>query len=189
MDILAAVLVTLIIVVVAGVMLAVLTGLPAPVATPSATTPTTARSASKLLRRSVNPAYIWTPAVILIALLVYLLAQPLWVVFFAYRERPGGTFNARQMYVRTCQACHGDKGLGVRLAPYLAVEDVAARHGFDPTQKDDQEALRRYLTDMIDHGHGMMPAWSEDSGGPLNNQQIEELVNLILAGELEPTSR
>ena len=128
MDTLAAGLVTLVILIVVGAVVAFAVGLPAPVRAPRRDVAEGPAAPSR--RPRINSRYVWVPGLLIGALVIYLVAQPLWVIFVVHRERPAADFRAEQMFVRTCDACHGDKGFGIRLTPYLSRDELASRLGW-----------------------------------------------------------
>lgn len=178
MDTLAAALITIVILIVFGAVVAFVVGLPAPVKAPRQGL--SVRPALRSRRQRVNPLYIWAPGLLIAALVVYIVAQPLWVIFVVHRERPAADFQPAQMYDRTCEACHGDKGFGIRVTPYLARDELAVRLGLDPTDPQHLQVLSEYVKLMVSDGHGLMPAWSEEKGGPLTSEEIQALVDLII---------
>ena len=178
MDTLAAGLITIVILIVFGAVVAFAVGLPAPVSAPSRDE--SARPARPSRGRRINLWYVWPVGLVVGALVVYLVAQPLWVIFVVHREQPAGDFRAEQTFTRTCDACHGDKGFGVRITPYLSRDDLANRLGLDPANPQHLTVLSEYVKLVVSDGHGMMPAWSEEKGGPLTSEQIQDLVDLII---------
>ena len=178
MDTLAAGLITVVILIVVGAVVAFAVGLPAPVSAPRRDV--SAGPAAPSRRPRINSRYVWVPGLLIGALVIYLVAQPLWVIFVVHRERPAEDFRADQMFGRTCDACHGDKGFGIRLTPYLSRDELASRLGLDPANPQHLEVLSEYVNLMVSNGHGMMPAWSEEKGGPLTSEQIHTLVDLII---------
>ena len=178
MDTLAAALITIVILIVFGAVVAFAVGLPAPVKAPRQED--AARPPSQSLRPRINPLYIWAPGLVIAALVVYVVAQPLWVIFVVHRERPAADFQPAQMFNRTCEACHGDKGFGIRVTPYLARDELAVRLGLDPTDPQHLQVLSEYVKLMVSDGHGLMPAWSKERGGPLTSEEIQALVDLII---------
>ena len=188
MDTLAAGLVTVVILIVVGTVIAFAVGLPAPVKAPRKSEFGGPVTGGRRPAGSVR-YYPWALGSLVVLLLIYLLAQPMWVIFVVHRERPAGDFQGRQVYTRTCEACHGDKGFGIRLTPYLARDELATRLGLDPTDPQDLETLRRYVDLMVSEGHGMMPAWSEQKGGPLSAVQIQALVDLIIEDRIYTDDR
>jgi mono/diheme cytochrome c family protein len=83
---------------------------------------------------------------------------------------------AMTLYAENCSVCHGLAGEGIGATPPL-----------------DNEALRQTdmasLAKIIARGlYGTaMPAWSKEDGGPLSDYQIDQLVQLIQAGDWEET--
>ncbi len=187
MDTLAAGLITIVILIVFGAVVAFAVGLPAPVSAPSRDV--SARPARRSQGWRIYPLYIWAAGILVAALVVYLVAQPLWVIFVVHRERPASDFRAEQTFSRTCDACHGDKGFGVRITPYLSRDDLAIRLGLDPANPQHLSVLSEYVKLMVSDGHGMMPAWSEEKGGPLTSEQIQALVDLIIEDRVYQQAR
>lgn len=178
MDTLAAGLITVVILIVVGAVVAFAVGLPAPVTAPRRDVSTSPAARSQ--RPRINSRFVWIPGLLIAALAIYLVAQPLWVIFVVHRERSGADFRADQVFARTCESCHGDKGFGIRLTPYLSRDEMAARLGLDPKNPQHLTVLSEYVKLMVGDGHGMMPAWSEEKGGPLTADQIQALVDLII---------
>ena len=76
------------------------------------------------------------------------------------------------LYARYCAFCHGANGEGARnVSIVLNSQEFLATH--------DDSQLRR----IIAQGHENMPPWSEEQGGLLTAEQIDELVALIRAWE------
>jgi mono/diheme cytochrome c family protein len=72
------------------------------------------------------------------------------------------------LYARYCAFCHGATGQGAENVP------VALNSTEFLTTHDDDD-LRR----VIAQGHENMPPWSEEQGGVLTSEQIDELVALV----------
>ncbi len=90
----------------------------------------------------------------------------------------------QQLFAANCAVCHGDRGqggVGLKL-------DIPANR---PT--NDTQATQRgeYLTRTITNGRPgtFMPAWAIENGGPLNSQQIDALVTLIMYGNWDETQK
>ncbi len=84
------------------------------------------------------------------------------------------------LYARNCRACHGLTGKGlVELAglPGAPLNDPSKR----PEKAGELAALEARFRDTIKCGRvgTLMPPWSLEQGGPLNDSQIEQLVLLI----------
>ena len=88
-------------------------------------------------------------------------------------------------YVEFCLSCHGPEGnagegrLGVPLNLPQNMSD-------DPAVGPEREQIIRTV---IERGRGeIMPAWAISEGGPFNQQQIDDLVNLIRDGAWDLTA-
>lgn len=95
-------------------------------------------------------------------------------------------------YIQYCLACHGPAGEGYEegtgrvgaplggntSATLLNQEGINAQGTPYPGGLD---ARREYLSKTIHNGRGnIMPAWGQENGGQLNDEQIEELVTMIM---------
>lgn len=76
------------------------------------------------------------------------------------------------LFAANCRPCHGDTGQG-RIGP--ALNDPKLR---DPAQLD---ALQAMVHDTIECGRvgTLMPTWGQQESGPLDEEQIRDLVTLI----------
>lgn len=75
-----------------------------------------------------------------------------------------------QLYADQCASCHGDKGQGVaNVGPALNSKNFLSLY--------DDQAIRAVTRDG--RPNTMMPAFAEEKGGPLRNNQIEDLVAFI----------
>ncbi|MFQ6000597.1 MAG: c-type cytochrome, partial [Anaerolineae bacterium] len=76
-----------------------------------------------------------------------------------------------ELFALHCASCHGEGGEGGTGPPLKTIEFL--------TQNSDEDIFR-----IIARGQGsMMPAWSQEEGGPLAGQQIEALVALLRSWE------
>lgn len=73
------------------------------------------------------------------------------------------------LYVENCALCHGEQGEG-RIGATLAQNWPSIRPSATV-----EEIIRRGIPGTV------MPAWSEEHGGPLNDEQIDALVAYILS--------
>jgi mono/diheme cytochrome c family protein len=85
---------------------------------------------------------------------------------------PEVELGAETLYARYCAFCHGADGEGAPNVPVvLNSEEFLAAY-------DDN-----YLRGVIAQGHENMPPWSEERGGVMAAEQIDELVAFIRAWE------
>lgn len=90
-----------------------------------------------------------------------------------------------------CATCHGDKGVGgstkYTVTDYLGRQRQvvwAAPSLNDAALRFDTEELRTIL--VYGRANTPMPAWGVEGGGPMNDQQIDDLVNYIESLKLSP---
>lgn len=120
---------------------------------------------------------------------VILVIAPLGVVFAGENRRMARETEAQQgeaiargarLYDDYCAGCHGQRGEGgmAGLAPPLNVEDLWA--GRDEIAF--YGTLHDYIALNIEAGHPSqrMPSWADQYGGPLRNDQVEDLTQFIL---------
>lgn len=94
-------------------------------------------------------------------------------------------------YQQLCAQCHGNAAQGGAAAspyggdswPAPALDDIAQRYA----ENDNITDLRRFIHDTIERGRPgtPMPTWGAGFGGPLNDQQIEDIVDWILAIQVD----
>jgi mono/diheme cytochrome c family protein len=89
-----------------------------------------------------------------------------------------------------CATCHGDEGVGgsttYTITDYLGRQRQvtwAAPALNDASLRFSAEELRSIL--VYGRANTPMPAWGIEGGGPLNSQQIDDLVNYIISLELD----
>lgn len=82
------------------------------------------------------------------------------------------SWDAASFYASTCASCHGPTGDGTAIAPALNGENI-------------QTAETAWLIETISYGRSgtAMPAWSVESGGSLNSDQIAEMAAFLQAGD------
>jgi mono/diheme cytochrome c family protein len=82
------------------------------------------------------------------------------------------------LFAQYCVPCHGPDG---KATGRIGIPLNTAQNQEKDTAKWD---LRRPVLDVTIHrGRGnIMPAWGQTDGGPLNEEQIEDLINLIHTG-------
>ncbi len=99
----------------------------------------------------------------------------------------------RLEFAQACATCHGSDGSG-GFAPHPnpdidapwpapALNNIVARYADNPNVVD----LRRFMTETIRQGRPgtPMPAWSTFYGGAMNDQQIESIIDYILAIQVD----
>lgn len=86
------------------------------------------------------------------------------------------------LYIQYCVPCHGPAGLageGRQGVPLNTEQNQST----DPAIGPERETIIRQT---ITRGRGeIMPAWGQSDGGPLNEQQVEDLVTLIRQADWE----
>lgn len=124
-------------------------------------------------------------AIVASIIVVYLLNEPNRRDAAAERQLETSVHRGAETYVQFCLACHGPEGmadegrLGVPLNTPQNVSD-------DPVVGADREEIIR---ETIERGRGeIMPAWAIPEGGPLNDEQINDLVHLIREGGWDITA-
>ncbi|MGH9174434.1 MAG: c-type cytochrome [Vicinamibacterales bacterium] len=83
-----------------------------------------------------------------------------------------------ELYVQNCLVCHGENGLaeGRQGIPLNTEQNQVADEALWELR---EPVIRR----TIERGRGeIMPAWSQEENGPLNAEQITDLVNMIHLG-------
>lgn len=83
-----------------------------------------------------------------------------------WRESLPPLVDGETLYGRYCAVCHGAEGQGT----VLAAVDLREAAGRSP-----KEDLRRAIVE----GRGSMPPWGREAGGPLSDEQVEALVQVL----------
>lgn len=111
---------------------------------------------------------------------VYLLNEPNRRDAAAERQTETSIHRGAEAFVQYCVACHGPEGnagegrLGIPL-------NTPQNQSDDPVIGTEREEI---IQTTIERGRGdIMPAWANSEGGPLNPEQVKNLVNLIRHGE------
>lgn len=90
------------------------------------------------------------------------------------------------LFATYCRTCHGNQGMG-----RLERSDLPGLPLNVPDNRPDNplalETLQARLRDTIHCGRvgTLMPAWSQEQGGPFNDEQIRQLVTLITSSKGE----
>jgi mono/diheme cytochrome c family protein len=91
-----------------------------------------------------------------------------------------------KLYVQYCITCHGPEGMGSKTGPnYIGLPlNTELNKTTDPIKGEKREEL---LTTTITNGRGspprQMPAWGAVKNGPLNTEQVQDLVAMIRNGD------
>ncbi len=128
--------------------------------------------------RNLTVGLIFTMAIVVIIAVIWV-NEPARIASEAERQAARSIERGAVLFGGYCAGCHGLQGEGVAgLTPPLNVEDLWAGRAdiqFYGTLHD-----YLYLTSAAGHTKFGMPAWSDDYGGPLRGDQIENLVQLIM---------
>lgn len=134
-------------------------------------------------------------------LVIYLADEPNRREAEAQEQTEASLERAEATYNQFCVSCHGPAGRGYLetgrigyplAADYIGPQDPYYEEGVDEQSmsernqtEDPVEWARREATisSALYEGRGGMPAWGEDYGGELNDEQIRELVLLIHEGD------
>lgn len=88
---------------------------------------------------------------------------------------------AAHTFARNCRQCHGNDGegrIGPALNPEVRANNSALRQFANPNQLKENEQIVKNTLQCGRIGT-IMPPWSQDQGGGLNDEQIRQLVLLI----------
>ncbi|MFQ5814457.1 MAG: c-type cytochrome, partial [Anaerolineae bacterium] len=130
------------------------------------------------MQRNLTVGLLLTMAIVVIIVVIWV-REPVRIASEAERQEARSIERGAVLFGGYCAGCHGLRGEGVAgLTPPLNVEDLWAGRAdiqFYGTLHD-----YLYLTAAAGHTKFGMPAWSDDYGGPLRSDQIEDLVRLIM---------
>jgi mono/diheme cytochrome c family protein len=113
---------------------------------------------------------------IVLALALYILLEPTRIVTAQNETLAIQLDDAMSLYAENCSLCHGLQGEGLGSIPAL---NNLTLQTMDTADLFKIIARGRFNTSM--------PAWSQEDDGPLSDYQIDELVNLIVAGDWNAT--
>lgn len=120
----------------------------------------------------------------------------------AERERAEQAARGAELYAANCMACHGPEGEGITGPPLNRSEFRA--EGQTPVQvAATEEELTKVIArgrpgfdhptwrveDGKVHSYTRMPTWSVEDNGPLNEQEIRDLVTFIMYGNWKQPGR
>ncbi len=109
---------------------------------------------------------------ILLAFQVYLLREPARLDSDAERDLQQSVAAGETIFAEQCAACHGDRGQG-GIGPALNSKSLLTGVG------------NNQLFGLVRTGipGTAMPAWAQDFGGPLTDEQIRQVVSFVRAWE------
>jgi mono/diheme cytochrome c family protein/plastocyanin len=115
-----------------------------------------------------------------VALLLYFLWDTTRADEATQRQLEVNAERGAKLYAQNCRACHGLTGQGILESSVLPGVPLNLET-YRSTEPLDLGPNQRRLTDTIRCGRigTLMPLWSEEQGGPLNDFQILQLVTLL----------
>lgn len=115
--------------------------------------------------------------------LAYLFLNDAYRVGAEERIRESNIARGQEIFAANCATCHGNAGQGGVGLPL----NIAANH---PKGEAAESQRRTYLTRTLVYGRPgtFMQPWSNTNGGPLNSEQINALVTMIMYGNWEETA-
>ena len=144
---------------------------------------------------AVSGAFV---ALTVVGFLGYMLIEPGRMQAATWRYEEIDTERGLHTFATNCTTCHGVQGQGL-IGPALTVDELAGRHNWDLSSDNDRKAARKLLVETITGGRPAgplpegatrpMPAWSTKQGGPLIDQQIEDLATFLLNPDDEKWQR
>jgi cytochrome c1 len=126
-------------------------------------------------------AGVVTAALIILAVGAYVILEPTRETFAADRQLNQNVRSGATLFTANCARCHGPTGTG-HIGPNLHLNEFAARYKWNPNDPADMARMRALVVNTITRGRPgtLMPTWSQDDGGPLNETQISNLADLIM---------
>lgn len=117
--------------------------------------------------------------IVISIVVVYLLNEERRRETAAERHHIESVDRGAHLYVDFCVSCHGPEGLAGEGRQGVPL-NIPANSSDDPAVGPERE---RIIREVIERGRGpIMPPWALSEGGPLNIQQVDDLVNMIRAG-------
>jgi len=116
--------------------------------------------------------------------LVYLLTNDTTRASSDTRVQDTNVARGQEIFAANCATCHGSKGQGGVGLPL----NIPANH---PTGDAAITQRYTYLSRTLHNGRPgtYMQAWSQENGGPLNSEQINALVTMIMHGDWNQTAQ
>lgn len=136
----------------------------------------------------------------LVMLGAYFVAGPQLRAEAAVKQLEKSAERGSELYASLCFDCHGKRGQGL-IGFTLNKPDFRATCGPNgeavreaegkACKPSDDEKVRDFLTKTISRGRPFppprysMPAWSRDENGPLNPEQVNQVVSFVMHGDWE----
>lgn len=119
-------------------------------------------------------------------LALYAIQEPERQALAALRQESESAHRGALLFGSLCSACHGKDGKG-QVGPSLLLPDLLKRHEYKEGDADDLKKAQTLITKTIARGRSntVMPAWSDEEGGSLNQEQIYELMTFLVHGTAE----
>lgn len=139
------------------------------------------------MRSAQREATIVAMGLVIVAsiVVVYLLNEPNRRETAAERQHETSVERGAESYVSFCVECHGPSGLAGEGYQGIPL-NIPANQSDDPVLGEEREEVIRLA---IERGRGaIMPAWAISEGGPLNEEQVNDLVILIREGAWDLTA-
>lgn len=116
--------------------------------------------------------------------LLYLFLNDAYRVGAEERIREQNIMRGQEIYAANCATCHGNAGQGNVGLPL----NIPQNH---PRGEAAESQRNTYLTRTLVNGRPgtYMQSWSLQNGGPLNSEQINALVTMIMYGNWEETGK
>lgn len=136
------------------------------------------------MRSAQREATIVAMGLVIVAsiVVVYLLNEPNRRETAAERQHETSVERGAETYVQFCVVCHGPEGAAGEGRQGIPL-NIPANESDDPVLGAEREEVIR---ETIERGRGaIMPAWAISEGGPLNEEQVSDLVALIREGNWE----
>lgn len=148
----------------------------------------TPERAAKIVNQSSSARWVGFLAVLVVVLfvLVYYFYELIGIPFVTNQPRLAAEADAQQvtaiergynLYEANCARCHGVNGEG-GIGPILNDQAKLYLHLNEDYLKHVLDVGGRYV---CGNANSIMPVWSNENGGPLNYQQIDEIIAFIRA--------
>lgn len=143
------------------------------------------RSGDRRVAPIGNPEYQLAFSTMLVGIvfllgLAYIVREPSRMAQASHRQTDVSIEKGIKTYVSLCVSCHGPHGEGGVGKPLNTAQ-------FRPDTSQEMDKVHELLRKTISRGRPgtAMPAWAQDEGGPLNSEQVNQVIVLIQQGDWE----